>query len=54
MLLGDIKESGSFSFEIVTTITEFTAYQLIAIDISADHPPLFLSVTNFRISFFTR
>jgi hypothetical protein len=53
MLLGDIKESGFFSFEIVTTITEFTAYQLIAIDISADHPP-FLSVTNFRISFFTR
>jgi hypothetical protein len=39
MLLGDIKESRFFIFKFVTTIAEFTDYQLIAIDISADKFP---------------
>lgn len=39
MFLGDIKESRFFSFKIVKTIAEFTDYQLIAIDISADQFP---------------
>jgi hypothetical protein len=39
MLFGGIKESRFLSFGIVTAIAEFTDYQLIAIDISADQFP---------------